>query len=422
MSRPSPRPPADHLATARRVFPGGALGTFLLPAEQDFVVARGQGSRVYDAAGRGYLDYVLASGPMILGHAHPAVVEAISEQATRGSSFYGLNEPAVELAEEIVQAVPTAEQVRFCGSGAEATFYSLRLARAHTGRTKILKFAGAYHGHHDYVMFNAPTGPPDSAGIPPALRDEVLVAPFNDADAARRLIHEHAESLAAVIVEPLQRVISPRPGFLAALREATTAVGAVLVFDEVVTGFRLAYGGAQARYGIRPDLTALGKIIGGGLPLAVVAGRADILAHADARQKGAGYVYLSGTLNGNALAAAAGLAVLRELRQPGVYERLEAIGETIRSGLRDIVRRRGMAAQVVGEGSLFNLILTDQPIVDQRALDTADRARTAQLGRELLAQGCYINLAAKGYMSLAHTDTDLAETLAIFEKSLAAVG
>jgi glutamate-1-semialdehyde 2,1-aminomutase len=412
----------DLLATARRVFPGGALGTFLLPADQDFVVARGEGSRVYDAAGRAYIDYVLASGPMILGHAHPAVVEAITEQATRGTSFYGLNAPAIELAEEIVRAVPSAEQVRFCGSGAEATFYCLRLARAHTGRSKILKFAGAYHGHHDYVMFNAPAGPPDSAGIPAALRGEVLVAPFNDADAARRLIHAHADSLAAVIVEPLQRVISPRPGFLEALREATSNVGAVLVFDEVVTGFRLAYGGAQARYGIQPDLTALGKIIGGGLPLAAVAGRAAIMTHADARQKSPGYAYLSGTFNGNALAAAAGLAVLRELRHPGVYARLDAIGETVRGGLREIVRRRGRAAQVVGEGPLFNLILTDQPIIDQRALETANRARAAKLGRELLARGLYINLAAKGYMSLAHTDEDLAETLTIFDESLAAVG
>ncbi len=419
----------DLLATARRVFPGGALGTFFLPPDLDFVVARGEGSRVYDADGRAYIDYVLASGPLILGHGHPAVVEAITEQATRGSSFYGLNAPAIELAEEIVRAVPSAEQVRFCGSGGEATFYCLRLARAHTGRTKILKFEGAYHGHHDYGMLTAaPSSPPgpatraDSAGIPAVLRDEVLVAPFNDADTARRLIRAHRDALAAVIVEPLQRVISPRPGFLEALREATTAVGALLVFDEVVTGFRLAYGGAQARYGVRPDLTALGKIVGGGLPLAVVGGRAEIMAHADARRKGPAYAYLSGTLNGNALAAAAGLAALRELRHPEVYPRLEAIGERVRSGLREIVRRRGLAAQVVGEGPLFNVILTDQPIVDQRSLETADRARTDRLGRELLARGLYINLAAKGYMSLAHTDRDLAETLTIFDESLAAVG
>ena len=416
------------LATARRVLPGGALGTFLPPADLEFVVARGQGSRVYDATGRGYLDYVLASGPLILGHGHPAVVEAVCEQVARGTSFYGLNAPAIELADEIVRAVPSAEQVRFCGSGAEATFYCLRLARAHTGRTQILKFEGAYHGHHDYAMFNAfaaaPAGGrqlPDSAGIPPRLGEEVLIAPYNDAETATRLIRAHRDSLAAVIVEPLQRVISPRPGFLEALRAATDEVGALLVFDEVVTGFRLAYGGAQARYGVLPDLTALGKIIGGGLPLAAVCGPAGIMVHADARRKGDGYAYVSGTLNGNPLSAAAGLTVLRELRHPGTYARLDAIGETVRGGLRDIVRRRGVAAQVVGEGPLFNLILTDRPIVDQRSLESADRARTARLGRELLTRGLYINLAAKGYMSLAHSDADLAETLRIFDESLDAL-
>ena len=419
----------DLLATARRVFPGGALGTFLPPAELEFVVARGQGSRVYDAAGRAYIDYVLASGPLILGHAHPAVVEAVCDQMARGTSFYGLNAPAIQLADEIVQAVPSAEQVRFCGSGAEATFYGLRLARAHTGRSRILKFEGAYHGHHDYGMLNgsaaSPAGGqrlPDSAGIPPSLGDELLVAPYNDAATAERLIRANRDTLAAVIVEPLQRVISPRPGFLEALRAATREVGAVLVFDEVVTGFRLAYGGAQARYGVLPDLTALGKIVGGGLPLAAVCGRADIMAHADARKKGEGYAYVSGTLNGNPLSASAGLAALRELRHPGTYARLDAIGETIRGGLREIVGRRGLSAQVVGEGPLFNLILTDRPVVDQQSLETADRARTARLGRELLARGLYINLAAKGYMSLAHSDGDLAETLRIFDESLGAIG
>jgi glutamate-1-semialdehyde 2,1-aminomutase len=383
---------------------------------------RGSGAEFFDVDGNAYVDYVCSWGPLILGHANSQVVEAVTKAAARGTSFGAPTRAEVELAAEVVRRVPGVEMVRLTSSGTEAAMTAVRLARAVTGRSKILKFAGAYHGHHDYVMFNAPAGPPDSAGIPAALRDEVLVAPFNDAGAARRLIHAHADSLAAVIVEPLQRVISPRPGFLEALREATSNVGAVLVFDEVVTGFRLAYGGAQARYGIQPDLTALGKIIGGGLPLAAVAGRAAIMTHADARQKSPGYAYLSGTFNGNALAAAAGLAVLRELRHPGVYARLDAIGETVRGGLREIVRRRGRAAQVVGEGPLFNLILTDQPIIDQRALETADRARAAKLGRELLARGLYINLAAKGYMSLAHTDEDLAETLTIFDESLAAVG
>lgn len=419
---------AELLDKARRYFPGGVLGTFLPPEDLDFVVMRGEGSKVYDAQGRAYHDYVLASGPMILGHAHPAVVEAIRKQVELGTSYYGLNAPAIELAEEIVKAVPSAEKVRLVGSGAEATFYCLRLARAHTGRSKILKFEGAYHGHHDYVMFGAytssdtyPIGKPDTAGIPPELRSEVLVAPYNDAETTCRIIREYRDSLAAVIVEPLQRVISPRPGFLEALRRATSEVGAVLVFDEVVTGFRLAYGGAQQKYGVLPDLTALGKIIGGGLPLAAVCGKAEILDHANARQKDAAYTYVSGTLNGNAPSAAAGLATVRELQKPGAYERLEAIGETIRTGLSDIVERRGIPAQVVGEGPLYNVVLTGRDVVDHRSVESADRQKTAQLGRELMQRGVYINLVAKGYMSLAHSDQDLAQTLESFDDSLAAI-
>ena len=417
---------AELLDKARRYFPGGALGTFLPPDDLDFVVMWGEGSKVYDDRGRAYIDYVLGSGPMILGHAHPAVVEAVRRQVELGTSYYGLNGPAIELSEEIVAAVPSAEKIRLVGSGAEATFYCLRLARAHTGRNKILKFEGGYHGHHDYAMFGVsqstpgyPVGMPDSAGIPPEVQSEVLVAPFNDAELAGELIHRHRDTLAAVIVEPLQRIISPRPGFLEALRAAAAEVGALLVFDEVVTGFRLAYGGAQQKYGVLPDLTALGKIIGGGLPLAAVCGRAEILEHANARQKDSAYAYVSGTLNGNALSAAAGLATLRELQKPGSYERLEAIGETMRRGLREIVERRGIPAQVVGEGPLYNLVLTGRDVVDHRSLETADREATARLGHALLERGVYINLAAKGYLSLAHADDDLQRTLDAFDAGLA---
>lgn len=420
---------AQLLEKARQYFPGGALGTFLPPEDLDFVVMRGQGSKVYDEHDRAYIDYVLGSGPMILGHAHPAIVEAVRRQVGMGTSFYGLNSPAIELAEEIVKAVPCAEKVRFVGSGAEATFACLRLARAHTGRTKILKFEGGYHGHHDYTMFGTyaaapeyPYGNPDSAGIPAEIQREVLVAPYNDAETSARLIREHRDDLAAVIVEPLQRVISPRPGFLGALRRATNDTGVVLVFDEVVTGFRLAYGGAQQKYGVTPDLTSLAKIVGGGMPLGAVVGRADIMEHANARKKGPAYTYVSGTLNGNTPSAAAGLATLAELRKPGAYERLEHIGETMRSGLREIVKRRGLTAQVVGEGPLYFLAFTGQEIVDHRSLQSADRAKAAGLERELFKRNIYINLGAKGYVSLAHSDEDLDQTLRAFDEGLAAVG
>jgi glutamate-1-semialdehyde 2,1-aminomutase len=419
---------AELMEKARKYLPGAALGTFLPPEDLDFVVKRGQGSHIYDQQGRGYIDYVLASGPMILGHAHPAVVEAVQQTIVNGSSYYGLNEPAIELAEEIVNAVPCAEKVRLVGSGAEATFYCLRLARAHTGRTKILKFEGAYHGHHDYVMFGTyksvneyPVGEPDTAGIPPALQQEVLVAPYNDAETTCRIIREHADSLAAVIVEPLQRVISPRPGFLQTLRDVTREVGALLVFDEVVTGFRLSYAGAQGKYGVTPDLTSLGKIIGGGLPVAAVAGSATILEHANARVKGPDYTYVSGTLNGNAVCAAAGLATVRELKKPGAYERLEEIGDTIRTGLKDIVERRGIPAQVVGEGPLYSLVLTGEDIVDHRSVERADKKLAKQLEHRMYERGIYVNLAAKGYMSLAHTDADLDETLSAFDATIAEI-
>ncbi|MFN8526510.1 MAG: aminotransferase class III-fold pyridoxal phosphate-dependent enzyme [Chloroflexota bacterium] len=424
----NPATASDLLEKAYRYFPGGALGTFLPPKDLDFVVARGEAGYVFDAAGRRYIDYVLASGPMILGHGHPSIVQAVTEQVGQGTSYYGLNAPAIELGEEIVNAVPSAEKIRLVGSGAEATFYALRLARAHTGRNKILKFEGAYHGHHDYVMFGAykssdtyPVGLPDSAGIPPELQSEVLVAPFNDTDKTVEIIEQHRDSLAAVIIEPLMRVVSPKPEFLTALREATARVGAVLVFDEVVTGFRLAYGGAQEKYDIMPDLTCLGKILGGGLPLAAICGKGEIMEHANARQKDATYTYVSGTLNGNPLSSAAGLATLRTLKQPGVYDRLEAIGERARSGLREIVERRGIPAQVVGEGPLYNLVLTGQDIVDHRSIESADRQLTTKLGHELMERGIYINLIAKGYMSLVHTDADVDQTLQVFDDSLAAV-
>ncbi len=328
-------------ATAESIFPGRSSGSYAVPPwMQDVVVASGQGSRFYTTTGDGYLDYILGSGPLILGHAHPQVVAAVQEQAGRGSTFYALNEPIIRLGQMIVEAVPCAEQVMFASSGAEATYLALRLARAATGRDLILRFAGSYHGHHDYVSTQ-------SAGVPEAVRESVLTATFNDLASVEEQLAAHPGQVAAVIVEPLHRVVRPEPGFLDDLARVTRAAGALLIFDEVVTGFRLGWGGGQERYGVTPDLATYGKIIGGGYPLSAICGRREIMEQASPRRGGQpGYVFISGTLSGNPIGATAGLATLTELRQPGVYRaagtgwravaaRLQRRGRRVRSATGD---------------------------------------------------------------------------------------
>ena len=414
------------VARARAAFAGGVLGTFALPDELAVIPARGQGSRLWDVDGREYIDYVMGSGPLILGHAHPAVVAAVAAEAAKGSHFYTpMNETALRLAERIVAACPCAESVKFVNSGAEATFAALRLARGFTGRDKILKFEGGYHGHHDYAQMSFtpqvpaefPEAQPDSAGIPKVLAGQVLVAPFNDADAVEKIVRGHRDDLAAVIVEPLQREIPPQPGFLQALRAITTRYGILLIFDEVVTGFRLAWGGAQERYGVVPDLAAYGKVIGGGYPLAAVAGRREILALSDpARRRDPGYVCVTGTLNGSPVAAAAGLATLAELEKPGVYAALQAKGDRMRAAVEEMGRRYGLPIRGMGEGSIFVFHVVKDEIKDYRTLQAfADRAFHQQFGAELIRNGIFVYPGQKNYISLAHTDADLDQTLQVYD-------
>jgi len=419
----------DLVQRAARVFPGGVLGSHRNGPGLEFVVREGRGAHLWDTNGRRYIDYLLGSGPMLLGHAHPAVVAAVERQLGRGSTFMLLNEPIIELAEEIVRAVPCAEQVRFTASGSEATFFALRVARAHRRREKIMKFEGGFHGTHDYSAMSVSTRSPkafpaptlDSAGIPSALSDTVLVAPYNDLATAEALIAAHHQELAAVIVEPYQRVIVPVPGFLQGLRDVTRRFGVPLVFDEIVTGFRLAYGGAQEYYGVVPDVASYGKVMAGGFPLAAVAGRADIMRHFDPALEGTGdYVWQAGTLNGDPIAAAAGLATLAELRKPGTYERLHRMGTRLRDGLAHAARRHGLAAQVTGEAPVFDILFTDREIVDYRATLTADGARIRRFNAECLRRGV-VKAVNKIYVSLAHSDTDVDETLAVFDAALAAV-
>ena len=321
------------------MLPGGTFGNFAA----EVVIREGKGGRVWDEEGKEYVDFLLGSGPMLVGHAHPEVTEAAQAQIARGTTFFANNRLGIELAETIVEAVPCAEQVRFVSSGSEADLYAMRAARAFTRRDKILKFEGGYHGMSDYSLMslapkrsgNFPAAVPDSAGIPKSVRDDMLIAPFNDAEAVADLVREHKSELAGIIVEPFQRIIPPEPGFLAALRKITADNGIPLIFDEVVTGFRLAYGGAQEYYGVVPDLCTLGKVIGGGFPLAAIAGRAEIMAHFDRAKVGdENFLVQIGTLSGNPVAAAAGLATLAILRRPGAYERIHATGRELMEDAR----------------------------------------------------------------------------------------
>jgi glutamate-1-semialdehyde 2,1-aminomutase len=417
----------DLLERAARVLPGGVLGSHRSGPGLEFVVREGRGAYLWDMNGRRYLDYLLGSGPMVLGHAHPMVVDAVRRQMDRGTSYMLLNEPAVELAEEIVRAVPCAEQVRYTSSGSEATFFALRVARAFRKREKVMKFEGGFHGAHDYALMSVvprspkafPAPMSDSAGIPHAVEGEVLIAPYNDLATTEALIAAHHEELAAVIIEPYQRTILPAPGFLEGLRKVTRRYEVPLVFDEIVTGFRFAYGGAQEYYGVVPDIAAFGKVVAGGFPLACVAGPRAIMRHFDAALEGTpDYVWQAGTFNGNAIACAAGLATLAELRKPGTYERLFRTGTRLREGLAAAARRHGLAAQVSGEPPVFDIFFTDRPILDYRATLTADRDLIRRFNQELVRRGV-VKAVNKIYVSLAHTEADVDETIGVFDEVLA---
>ncbi|HEX6775982.1 MAG TPA: aspartate aminotransferase family protein [Methylomirabilota bacterium] len=403
------------------IFPGGSLGEYNLPADLALVLARGEGATVWDSEGRAFTDFTMGWGSVLLGHAHPAIVEAVKSQAGRGSNFAYVTEPALALAEEIIRAVACAERVRFCASGTEATSYAVRLARAYTGRPKVLKFEGAYHGANDVGtvslfprrLLDFPLGEPTSAGLGPGAAADVLVAPYNDLRTTTAILEAHRHELAGIIVEPLHRCTSPQPGFLQGLREATSELGLVLIFDETVTGFRLAYGGAQEYYGVRPDLATLGKALGGGHPIGVVAGRADImdLVRED-RMGDPRYVWFASSIGGNPISTAAACAALGELRRPNTYARLFDLGDRLRSGLRAIMKDAGIAAQVQGDGPLAAVVFTEREVVDYRTAHASNRelARAYLLG--LFRRGIFLNpMSTKLYLSLAHTDADIARFL-----------
>jgi glutamate-1-semialdehyde 2,1-aminomutase len=411
--------------TARRVLPAGGFGN----TTSEIVIREGRGGRVRDVSGNEYVDFLLGSGPMLIGHAHPDVTAAVVQQVPHGTTFFANNEHGIRLAEAIVEAVPCAEKVRFVSSGSEADLYAMRLARAFRRRDKVLKFEGGYHGMSDYGLMslwpkrpgNFPQAAPDSAGIPAALRQEMLVAPFNDLEAATALIGEHKDELAGVIVEPMQRAIPPRPGFLQGLRELTRRHGIPLIFDEVVTGFRLGYGGAQDYYGVVPDVCTLGKVIGGGFPLAAIAGRADIMAHFDRASVGEeSFLPQIGTLSGNPVAAVAGLATLEVLRRPGTYERLFATGRTLMEGLQARLDNAGVTARVIGMPPMFDVVFAGGEMNDYRDTARSD-AQMMRRFNQVLRENGVMKGDNKFYVSLAHDERDVAVALAAFDAAAKAL-
>ena len=405
------------------------MGNVRFSDDYAFVVREGKGSRIWDVSGNEYVDYILGSGPMVVGHAHPKVMAAAEEALRKGTTFFTQNEYSIELAERIIDAVACAEQVRYTSTGTEATYYCLRVARAYRKRDKILKFEGGFHGMHDYSLMSLtpsgtvdfPAPEPSSAGIPAAVRETVLVAPYNNIDVTSDIIERHHDELAAVIVEPVQRVLAPLPGFLQGLREITSRYDIPLIFDEVVTGFRLAYGGAQEYYGVTPDLAAIGKIVGGGFPLAAVVGRKELMDVFDGAITGPeGFVPQIGTLNGNPVAAAAGLATLDIMSEPGTYERYWATGAKLRSSLQQMLDEAEIPATVSGIDLMFDVYFTEQEITDYRSTLAADKSKNKLFDETLIAHGV-VKPPLKFYVGVCHDDADVAKTIEAFRAAVDAV-
>ncbi|MEZ4699446.1 MAG: aspartate aminotransferase family protein [Rhodothermales bacterium] len=417
-----------------RVFPAGSNGEFNLPDDMAIVIDRGEGCTLWDTEGRSFLDFSMGWGSALVGHARPEVVDAVVRQAGRGSNFAYVTEASLALGEELVRLSPACDQIRFCASGTEATMYTLRLARAFTGRKKVLKFEGAYHGANDEGVTSLfpqklqafPAPEPSSAGVDHAVQQHVLIAPYNDIETTARLIAEHAGALAAVIVEPLHRCLPPAEGFLQALREATERHGVLLIFDEVVTGFRLAYGGAQEYYGVVPDLVAYGKALGGGYPIGAYGGRADIMALV--REDGLGhsphYVWTASTLGGNPISTTAAAAALGVFRADGIYPELHRMGAYMRAGMRRVLAERGIAGQIIGDGPLAQVVFTteSEPVRDYRATRRGDSVKSRAVMLGLFARGIFLNpMGTKLYLSIAHDEATVDAFLDRFDATLRGV-
>jgi glutamate-1-semialdehyde 2,1-aminomutase len=410
---------ADRLDQAARLLPASAR-TPTMSLDSAIVVQSGRGSKIVDLSGNTYIDYLLGSGPMFVGHAHPKVVAAVSEALGRGTSFLLPNEASIELAEQIVEATPCAERVVYGSTGTDGVFFAIRLARAFRRRDKILKFEGAYHGQSDPVLMSNqwtkqpvdfPAAVPNSIGLPSHAADEVVIAPWNDIETTAKLIEQYQDELACVIAEPMQRTIPPKGDFLHALREITARLEIPLIFDEVVTGFRFGYGSAQAYYGVTPDLCAMGKSLSAGHPISVVCGKSDLMVFAEGVRRLTGdYVSLTGTFSGNMISCTAGLAVLEVLREEGVYEGLFERGQRLRDGVQRACEAADIAVQMMGEPPAFEPWFTATEIVDYRTSQTADAGMAYRFAQGLFDRGI-LKGHEKFFISTAHTDEDIDVTL-----------
>ena len=404
----------EWIARAKEVLPAAGFGNF----ENDIIIKEGNGSKVWDEDGNEYIDYLIGSGPMLLGHGHPEVMEAILKQLPQGMTFFANNSKGIELAEEICNAVRCSEQVRFVSSGGEADMYAMRLARAFTGKDKILKFEGGYHGMSaeaqmslsPSVSVNFPQAVPDSAGIPENIQKDVLIAPFNDLEFIASIVSEYHDQIAGIIVEPLQRIIPPLPGFLEGLRKICDSNNILLIFDEIVTGFRLAYGGAQEKYNVTPDICTLGKIIGGGFPLAAIAGSKEIMSHFDQSSVGKDkWLMQVGTLSGNPIAAAAGLKTMEVLKRDGMFAKLHQRGQEIMDCMSECFKRANIHHRIVGDPSLFDVLFINEDVNNYRNSIKADAKLNARFNQGLRKRKIF-KASAKLYPSLALTDEDIYHT------------
>jgi glutamate-1-semialdehyde 2,1-aminomutase len=407
-------------AEARHFIPGGVnspVRAFKSVGGNPVFIEKGEGSRITDADGNTYIDYIGSWGPLILGHAHPRVLAAIQEAAQLGTSFGAPTARETEMAKLVCEYVPSVEVVRMVNSGTEATMSALRLARGYTKRDKIMKFEGCYHGHADSLLIKAGSGVatlglPDSPGVPERTAVNTITVPYNDLESVKLAFEKYGDELAAVIVEPIagnMGVVPPQPGFLQGLREITQKHGTLLIFDEVMTGFRVARGGAQELYGITPDLTTMGKVIGGGLPVGAYGGKREIMQQVAP----AGPVYQAGTLSGNPLAMAAGLATLEELGRPGVYEQLEARSHRLAEGLAENARKLGLPHTVNRVGSMVCLFFSDTPVINYETAKTSDLKRFSAYFHYLLEEGVMIPPSQfEGmFVSLAHSEEDIERTI-----------
>ena len=400
---------------AQEIIPGGVnspVRAFKSVGGQPVFITRGQGSHIFDVDGNEYIDYVGSWGPLLLGHRHPEIVQALTEALEIGTSFGAPTEREILLAEAIIRAVPSIEMVRLVSSGTEATMSAIRVARGFTGRDLVIKFEGCYHGHVDSLLVKAGSGLAtlgiaDTQGVPKAFADTTIALPYNSVEALEEAFRAHGDRIAAVIVEPVvgnMGCVPPLPGYLEAMRSITERAGALLIFDEVMTGFRVAYGGAQQRFGIRPDLTTLGKVIGGGLPVGAYGGRRDIMS----KVAPAGPVYQAGTLSGNPLAVAAGLAMLRHLEaHPEIYDQLET-----RAARLCAAAPAGVTVNRVG--SMFTFFFTDGPVTDWESAKRCDTSRFGDFFRHMLDRGVYLapSQFEAAFLSAAHTDADIEKTIA----------